>query len=215
MEHDQKEFNPQQEVQQPQMEAQMINDQQEVNDMVYFLELLQHLRAIANRAKAIPMSNHAIINLADYTQILDDIDQNLPDAIQYGMQMYDEKARILGEAEQAAFDHVASAEMKAQRALERAKNEARQIVQEAQEEANGIIEDAEERANFLISESEIVNQAREEAYSIKSEARVAANELRYKVGHDVQRMMSEVEERLNETLKEVRNLHSVIAKDEE
>jgi len=217
MEHDQKEFNPQweQEVQQPNTGAQSAEDQNEVNDMVYFLELLKHLRATVERANRIPMSGLAVINVATFMQIIDELDNNLPNAIQYGMQMYSEKSRIMGEAENTAISRVTSAEMKANKALEKAKREAEQIVQDAEDEANGILEDADERARFLISESEIMRQAREEAHSIKSEARVAANELHYKASHDVQRMMTDVEEKLNQTLKEIRNLHSVISKDEE
>ena len=215
MDHDQKEFNPQQEVQQPQTGAQSAEDQNEVNDMVYFIELLKHLRATIERAKRIPMSGRAIVDADTCMQIIDQLDQNLPNAIQYGMQMYSEKSRIMGEAESTAISRVTTAEMKANKVLEKARNEADQIVMDAEDEAQGILEDAQERANFLISESEIMRQAKEEAHSIKSEARVAANELHYKATHDVQRMMTEVENRLNEALKEMRNLHSVIAKDEE
>ena len=215
MDHDQKEFNPQQEVQQSQTGAQSAEDQNEVNDMVYFIELLKHLRATIERAKRIPMSGRAIVDADTCMQIIDQLDQNLPNAIQYGMQMYSEKSRIMGEAESTAISRVTTAEMKANKVLEKARNEADQIVMDAEDEAQGILEDAQERANFLISESEIMRQAKEEAHSIKSEARVAANELHYKATHDVQRMMTEVENRLNEALKEMRNLHSVIAKDEE
>ena len=216
MDHDQMEFNPQQEqaVQQPNTGAQSAQDQ-EVNDTVYFLELLKHLRATVERANRIPMSGLAVINVATFMQIIDELDRNLPDAIQHGMQMYSEKSRIMGEAESTAISRVTTAEMKANKALEKARREADQIIQDAHDEAAGILDDADERARFMISESEIMKQAREEARSIKNDARIAANELSYKASHDVQRMMTNVEECLNQTLKEIRNLHSVIAKDEE
>ena len=215
MDHDQKEFNPQQEEQQSQTGAQSAADHEEVNDMVYFIELLKHLRATVERASKIPLSGKGIIDLDTCMQIIDQLDQNLPDAIQYGMQMYSEKSRIMGEAESTAISRVTSAEMKANMALEKAKREADQIIMEAEDEAQGILEDANERANYMISESEIVRQARDEARSIKSEARVEANELRLKANHDVHRMMTEVETRLNETLKEMRNLHTEITNDQE
>lgn len=215
MDHDQKEFNPQQEVQQSQTGAQSAGGQEEVNDMVLFIELLKHLRTTVERANRIPLSGKAIIDVETLMQIIDQMDQNLPDAIQYGMQMYSEKSRIMGEAESTAISRVTSAEMKAKMALEKAKREADQIVMDAEDEAQGILDDAHERAEIMISESEIVRQARDEARSIKSDARVEASELRLKANHDVSRMMSDVESRLTETLKEMRNLHSSINDDQE
>ncbi len=211
MEHDQKEFNPQQEqeVQQPQTGAQSAEDQ-EVNDMVYFLELLKHLRATVERGKRIPMSRLVMVDADTCMQIIDQLDQNLPDAIQYGMQMYSEKSRIMGEAESTAISRVTSAEMKAKMALENARREADQIVMDAEDEAQGIMDDATERAKMMVSESEIVRQARDEALSIRSEARVEAKELRLKANHDVHRLMNEVENHLSETLREMRELHSDI-----
>ena len=211
MEHDQKEFNPQleQEVQQPQTGAQSAEDQ-EVNDMVCFLELLKHLRATVERGKRIPMSRLVMVDADICMQIIDELDQNLPDAIQYGMQMYSEKSRIMGEAESTAISRVTSAEMKAKMALENARREADQIVMDAEDEAQGIMDDAMERAKMMVSESEIVRQARDEALSIRSEARVEAKELRLKANHDVHRLMNEVENHLSETLREMRELHSDI-----
>lgn len=216
MDHDQKEFNQQeQEVQQPQTEAQSAGDHEEINDMVFFIELLKNLRAVVERANRIPLSGKGLIDVETCMQIIDEMDQNLPDAIQYGMQMYSERNRIMGEAETTAISRVTSAEMKANMALEKAKRDADQILMEAEDEARDIIADAEERAQIMISESEIVQQARDEARSIKSDARVEASELRLKANHDVHRMMTEVETRLAETLKEVRNLHSAINDEQE
>ena len=209
MAHDQEKFYEAEE-QLDQAEAQPMNDHEDVNDMVYFIELLKHLRATVERANRIPMSNLGVINVTTCMQIIDQLDQNLPDAIQYGMQMYSEKSRIMGEAESTAISRVTSAEMKAKMALENARREADQIVMDAEDEAQGIMDDAMERAKMMVSESEIVRQARDEALSIRSEARVEAKELRLKANHDVHRLMNEVENHLSETLREMRELHSDI-----
>ena len=214
MDHDQKEFYEAEE-QQPQAEAQPVNDHEDVNDMVYFIELLKHLRIVVERGSRVPLTGKALIDVESCLRIIDEMDQNLPDAIQYGMQMYSERSRIMGDAESTAISRVTSAEMKANKALENARREADQIVMDAEDEAKAILDDAQERADHMISESEIVRQARDEARSIKNDARVEAGEMRLKASHDVYRMMTDVEGRLDETLKEMRRLRSEMTSDAE
>lgn len=214
MDHDQKEFYEAEE-QQTQAEAQPMNDHEDVNDMVYFIELLKHLRILVERGSRVPLTGKALIDVESCLRIIDEMDQNLPDAIQYGMQMYSERSRIMGDAESTAISRVTSAEMKANKALENARREADQIVMDAEDEAKAILDDAQERADHMISESEIVRQARDEARSIKNDARVEAGEMRLKASHDVYRMMTDVEGRLDETLKEMRRLRSEVTSDAE
>lgn len=214
MDHDQEKFYEAEE-QQAQAEAQPMNDHEDVNDMVYFIELLKHLRILIERGSRVPLTGKALIDVESCLRIIDEMDVNLPDAIQYGMQMYSEQKRILGDAESTAISRVTSAEMKANKALENARREADQMVMDAEDEARAILEDAQERADHMISDSEIVRQARDEARSIKNDARVEAGEMRLKASHDVYRMMSEVEGRLDETLKEMRRLRSEMTSDAE
>lgn len=214
MDHDQEKFYEAEE-QLDQAEAQPMNDHEDVNDMVYFIELLKHLRILVEHGSRVPLTGKALIDVESCLRIIDEMDNNLPDAIQYGMQMYSERNRIMGDAESTAISRVTSAEMKASKALENARREADQIVMDAEDEAKAILDDAQERADHMISDSEIVRQARDEARSIKNDARVEAGEMRLKASHDVYRMMSEVEGRLDETLKEMRRLRSELTSDAE
>lgn len=214
MEHDQEKFYEADE-QQAQTDAQPMEDHDDVNDMVYFLELLKHLRILIERGSKVPLTGKALVDAESCLRIIDEMDVNLPDAIQYGMQMYSEKQRIMGNAESAAISRVTTAEMKATKALENARREADQMVMDAEDEAKAILEDAQERADHMISDSEIVRQARDEARSIKNDARVEAGEMRLKASHDVYRMMTEVEGRLDETLKEMRRLRTEMTSDVE
>ncbi len=214
MDHDQEMFYEAEE-QQAQAEARPADDHEDVNDMVYFIELLKHLRVLVERGSRIPLSGKAIIDVDSCLKVIDEMDRNLPDAIQYGMQMYSEKNRILGDAENTAISRVTSAEMKANKALENARREADQMVIDAEDEAKAILEDAQDRADHMISDSEIVRQARDEARSIKNDARVEAGEMRLKASHDVYRMMSDVEGRLDETLKEMRRLRAELTSEAE
>ena len=203
MDHDQEKFYTDEEVDSRAADQQ---GEQEVNDTTYFIELMKHLRTLIERGSRIPLSNKVVIDGNKCLMILDEIDKNLPDAIQYGIKMYSERDRLLTESESTAANRVASAEMKARKTLENARRTASQIIADADEEAKAKLIDAEERANHMISEDEIVRQAREEARSITNEARVKAGETRLQANHDAYRLLSEVETRLDEKLKEVRRL---------
>ena len=132
------------------------------------------------------------------------MEKNLPDAVQYGLQMYSERDRIMTEAETRAMNRVSSAEMRVNAALEKAREDAEQRVLDAENEARAILEDAQERADHMIDESEIMRQAREEARIIKNDARVEASEMRLKAQHDAYQLLSSVEDQLSEACKSIR-----------
>ena len=177
----------------------------DVDDMRYFLELLKHIRMAIRSGSSLPFTTKKVIDAEKCLRIIDDMEQNLPDAVQYGMQMFTERDRILGEAETTAMNRVSSAEMRANAALDDARREAKQIVTDAENEANAILEDAQDRAERMVEESEIVRQAREEARIIKNDARVEASELRLKATHDAYQLLSSVEDELNDACVRVRN----------
>ena len=124
MDHDQEKFyeDEDQEVRAEPQEQQNVD---EIDDMKYFLELLKHIRAAIRSGANVPLTNKKIIDADKCLMIIDDMERNLPDAVQYGMQMFSERERILGNAETAAMNRVSSAEMRANAALEKAKNDAR------------------------------------------------------------------------------------------
>ena len=124
----------------------------EVNDMRYFLELLKHIRAAINAGKSVPLTGKKIIDAEKCLMIIDDMEKNLPDAVQYGLQMYSEQERIMNEAETKAMNRISSAEMRVNAALDRAREDAEQRVLDAENEARAILEDAQERADLIYLE---------------------------------------------------------------
>ena len=186
------------------LEERGIQEPEEIDDMKYFLELLKHIRAAIRSGTNVPLTSKKIIDADKCLLIIDDMERNLPDAVQYGLQMYSERDRILGNAETAAMNKVSSAEMRANAALEKAKEEAEQRLNDAENEAHAIIADAQERADHMVDENEIVRRAREEARIIKNDARVEANELRLKASHDAYKLLSDVEDNLAQALSSVR-----------
>ncbi len=194
-------------------EAQPTGGGEDIDDMKYFLELLKHIRAAIRSGTNVPLTNKKIIDAEKCLMIIDDMERNLPDAVQYGMQMYSERDRILGNAETAAMNRVSSAEMRANAALEKAKSEAEQIVADAENEAHAILADAQDRADHMVDENEIVRQAREEARIIKNDARVEASELRLKANHDAYQLLASVEDELTEACKSIRRRRSELGDD--
>ena len=187
----------------------------EVNDMRYFLELLKHIRAAINAGTSVPLTGKKIIDAEKCLMIIDDMEKNLPDAVQYGLQMYSEQERIMNEAETKAMNRISSAEMRVNAALERAREDAEQRVLDAENEARAILEDAQERADHMIDESEILRQAREEARIIKNDARVEASEVRLKAQHDAYQLLSSVEDELTEACKNIRRRRAELGDESE
>lgn len=205
MDHDQEKFfeDEDQEVR-GETQQNVSTNIEDIDDMRFFLELLKHIRAAINSGTNVPLTNKKIVDADKCLRIIDNMEENLPDAVQYGMQMYSERERIMGRAESDAMNYVSSAEMRANAALEKARNDAKSMIEDAENEANAIVADAQERADHLIDENEIVRQAREEARIIVNDARVEASELRLKANHDCYQLLASVEDELAEACKSIR-----------
>ena len=61
---------------------------------------------------------------------------------------------------------------------------------------------------FMVDESEILNRAREEARSIKNDARVEASEAKLKASHEAYQMLSAIEDELTGALNTIRRRRS-------
>ena len=213
MERDQEKFYEDEELET--RETQQAQPNEEVNDMRYFLELLKHIRAAINAGTSVPLTGKKIIDAEKCLMIIDDMENNLPDAVQYGLQMYSEKERIMNEAETKAMNRISSAEMRVNAALERAREDAEQRVLDAENEARAILQDAQERADHMIDESEILRQAREEARIIKNDARVEASEMRLKAQHDAYQLLASVEDQMTEAMKNIRRRRAELGDEQE
>ena len=217
MSNDQERFyeDEEQEVRDQEFEEEREDELEDVDDMKYFMELLKHIRVAIRSGANVPLTSKKIVDADKCLMIIDDLERNLPDAVQYGMQMFTERDRILGNAETAAMNRVSSAEMRANAALEKARADAEQIVSDAESEAHAILADAQERADRMVDENEIVRRAREEARIIKNDARVEASELRLKASHDAYQLLSSVEDDLNDAAIRLRNRRAELDDEEE
>lgn len=175
------------------------------DEMSYFLMSLRALRENLEMGSRVPVLNMIKnLDLDTCLDILNSMENTLPEAIQYGVQMFNERDRMMDYAEKTAIERVASAEMTAKNTLESARSEAEQILSDAEKEANSMLRDAQERADKLVSDDEIVQRAREEARIIRNEAKMDADEMKLKVTHEALQMLAGVEDELAEALNAVR-----------
>lgn len=177
------------------------NNNEPVDDMRFFIELIKLMRDTIENSRG--FGRKRFIDYDEFTAMLNDLDENLPVAIQYGLQMYSERERILGNSETEARDRITTAEMRASATLEAARRDAERIIADANDEANAILADAQERADFMVSEDEILRRAREEARAIKNDARIEASEERLRANHDMLQLLIGVENSVAGALDEV------------
>lgn len=188
-------------VEMPVQEDVQMPSAEKVDDMYYFMVLLKAIREAL--MEGVGTARWKLVDVRKCMDILDDLDRNLPDAIQYGLQMYSDRERIMGNSETEALERITTAERRSTAMVENAKKEAERIIADAEEEAEALRADAQERADQMVSDSEIMARAREEAHILRNDAKVEASELRLKANHDVLQLLIGVEDDLSEAFNNI------------
>ena len=176
------------------------DEDDEPNDTTYFMQLFDYLEKAMSSGTNVPLTTKKLVDVDECFKILDDMKRNLPDAIQYGWKIYEEKNRILEKAESMAQAKVTTANVKAKSILDEASERAASIGDNAQRRARATVADAEERAKATkrqaddyaarkVSESEIMQRARTEARDLMDKARSDAHERRLKAVQDAYRLL--------------------------
>lgn len=174
-----------------------------VDDMRFFIGLIKLMRDTVETSRG--MGRWKLVDAAYLIDILNEIDKNLPVAIQYGLQMYSERDRIMGNSEEEARDRIVSAELHAKATREKAQRDADNLMADATDEANAILADAQQRADIMVSEETIIDRAREEARAIKSDAAVEAQEMLLKAKHDALDLLTKTETDLTAAMERIAN----------
>jgi len=180
-----------------------------VDDMRFFIGLIKLMREAVETSRG--MGRWRVIDADQFVSILNELDENLPVAIQYGIQMYSERDRIMGNSEQDARDRIVSAELQAKAMVESAQRSSERTLADAHAEAEAILEDAQQRADFMVSEDEIISRAREEARNIRNSAAIEANEMMLKARHDALEIVSGAEAELKSALENIMRRHNELA----
>ena len=96
------------------------DEDDEPNDTTYFMQLFDYLEKAMSSGTNVPLTTKKLVDVDECFKILDDMKRNLPDAIQYGWKIYEEKNRILEKAESMAQAKVTTANVKAKSILDEA-----------------------------------------------------------------------------------------------
>lgn len=100
-------------------ESEEEDEDDEPNDTTYFMQLFDYLEKAMSSGTNVPLTTKKLVDVDECFKILDDMKRNLPDAIQYGWKIYEEKNRILEKAESMAQAKVTTANVKAKSILGR------------------------------------------------------------------------------------------------
>ena len=176
----------------------------EEDDRTDLMNLLAYLEDELTRAKPIPFTNMSRVNAQMCIDIINDIRDNLPLAVQYSEQMLRDRDRVLRGAEQAAANRIESANVRANAALDDANNRANNILEDAQKHANNIIRDAEVRARAMIDQNTIKIQAEEDARQIINDASLEAHERRQQAADYCDKLLRDAEDTLQAAYDDVR-----------
>lgn len=139
--------------------------------------------------------------------IVQNIRENLPSAIQNAQRTLDERERILRNAERAAADIKKQGRIQAdgdiasaQATIAEASKQAQNIVDDAQRQADNILAEAKERADALVAKSEILRRAETEADDIVNRANAEANERRLQINNYVRNILDGLEADLTDSI---------------
>lgn len=153
----------------------------------------------------IPLTGKTIV---DEEQILDQLDLiriNLPDAFERAQQIIAEKDTILAEAEEYARQIAAMAEQRAAQILEetgiiqQAERQAQQIRLQVQQECEAL------QQQTLREVEQVQSQARQEFEQTRRNALLEQSQIQEEADRYADGMLSDLEQRLNEMLRVVRN----------
>ena len=176
----------------------------EEDDRTDLMNLLAYLEDELTRAKPIPFTNMSRVNAQMCIDIINDIRDNLPLAVQYSEQMLRDRERVLRGAEQAAANRIESANVRANAALDDANTRAGRILEDAQKHADNIVRDAEVRARAMIDQNSIKLQAQDDARQIINEASLEAHERRQQAADYCDKLLRDAEDTLQAAYDDVR-----------
>lgn len=178
------------------------------DDTAYFMKLFDYMTEILQNGGNVPLTTKKLVDTEQCLRILNDMKHNLPDGIQYGWKIHEEKERILDKAEQMAYIKVQNATTHAQSVKDEAFEDAEKIVADARKKAEAMVADASARAKAMlneannkarrmINESEVMQRAKEESQTLLENARAEAHNRRLQAVKDAYRLFDALEKQTN------------------
>ena len=178
------------------------------NDVKYVFRLIDMLRSELELAKPVPFSNNRMVDTVKCMNILDDIVDNLPQAIKRGAWAYEQSEEMLRKAQDQTRRHMASQEIQFQKRMEKREERMAQNEQSAANRAKKIIADAERTADNMVRQGVIDSRVEEEVRAIRSNAQAQANELQLRVEDECFKKLDAMSATMTKLLKEVNRMRA-------
>jgi vacuolar-type H+-ATPase subunit H len=130
------------------------------------IDIVDELEEMVSTARRVPLSANVIVNEDETLELIDRLRMGLPEELVQARHTVEDRARIVGAAEEEA-EHV----------LSRADQEATRLVQEATERAQAMVTESVITQQAHARAAEIVAKAEERAASIRGEADAYARDV--------------------------------------
>lgn len=180
-------------------------DEEGVDPVSDFISVLDYLENELTNARAYMFnSKYKMIDEDKVRDILEDLHNVTPAALQYAVQMVAERDRINMESETRAQNKLAYANTRADAIIKDAEDRARSLEEEAERRYIEKLNEAEVQASAMTDQSAIKQQALAEASSIKAEAVTKVVELRDTAYDYCEHMLDETEKALRDAFDDVR-----------
>ena len=152
-------------------------------------KVLAQLREYLQNAKRVPLTNQCVIDRAVAQDFVQQLNTSMPDAIEEGERILDQKSSILADAKKHYENLTAEAEAKAnklrmeseqraQAVVADASAHADQLVADAQRQAYALVSNAQRQADELVAQTAVMVRAEQQANEIVSNARGDAERMR-------------------------------------
>lgn len=152
-------------------------------------KVLAQLREYLQNAKRVPLTNQCVIDRAVAQDFVQQLNTSMPDAIEEGERILDQKSSILADAKKHYENLTAEAEAKAnkqrmeseqraQAVVADASAHADQLVADAQRQADALVSNAQRQADELVAQTAVMVRAEQQANEIVSNARGDAERMR-------------------------------------
>ena len=190
----------------------MENEQGSDDELTRVMNLLFYLKKALMDGSSMPLTSKRLVDVTMCLHICGNIEENLPLAIQYADQVFEDREMILtqahrkvAEADRTAENKLESANARALAIVDKANQQAQQMLNDAEDRAKRIVVSAESHARGLVDQNAIKIAAQNEARDIINAARAEANDRRQSAGAYCDDLHIDTEKALQAALDIVRN----------
>lgn len=178
------------------------------NDLKMVYQLIDMLRREMETAKNVPFSSNRIVDTEKCLNMLDDLEDTLPDAVKRAAWTIDRSENMLRQAEDETTRHIASLELQHQKRMEKREQNMDRLEKEANARAAKIISDAEKKAANMVRQGVIESGIEDEIRAIRSNAQAQANELQLRVEDECFKKLDTISMTMGKMIKEINRMRA-------